>query len=189
MTASAGRQDEDRAPGIEQRSKVLLAITELPYSNDHRSRSFRVDPGGQTRRQDQDQEVDDNTADSVEILVHLPQGSSRRKVNPAAVRLHGLPGWRSRLGLRDRRGQARLHRRPEILRRSVDKTVELLKKELEIRLGELAQQWHWDSLDGYSSRSASTVGFEKSRTWESVLLGDPRGARPPSSRSSAAAVG
>jgi topoisomerase-4 subunit A len=36
----------------------------------------------------------------------------------------------------------------EILRRSVEQdTRELLKRELEIKLGELEQQWHWDSLE------------------------------------------
>ncbi len=57
----------------------------------------------------------------------------------------------------------------EILRRSVDKTVELLKRELEIRLEELEQQWHWDSLERIFIEERIYRRIEKSQTWESVL--------------------
>src|SRR5208283_6146349 len=90
--------------------------------------------------------VDDNTADQVEILVHLPQGSEPEQViqqlcvftacqvaiSPSACVIEDdKPVF---LGVR------------EILKRSVDRTVGLLRKELQIRQGELEQQWHWDSL-------------------------------------------
>jgi topoisomerase-4 subunit A len=118
--------------------------------------------------------VDDNTADAVEILVHLPQGSDADQVTqqlyvftacqqnlaPAACVIEAdKPHF---LGVR------------EILKRSVDRTKELLKRELEIKLEELEQQWHWDSLERIFIEERIYRRIEKSKTWASVLeeIGD-----------------
>jgi len=65
----------------------------------------------------------------------------------------------------------------EILKRSVEKTVQLLQRELEIKLGELEQQWHWDSLERISSRSASTA-VSRNRRLGSVLAEIREGLKP-----------
>src|SRR3984957_1668405 len=121
---------------IEQRSKVLLAITELPYSTTTESVIESI-LAANAKGKIKIKRVDDNTADKVEILVHLPAGSEPEKViqqlcvftacqvaiSPSACVIDGeKPVF---LGVR------------EILKRSVDKTQELLKKELQIRQGEL----------------------------------------------------
>jgi topoisomerase-4 subunit A len=162
---------------IEQRSKVLLAITELPYSTTTESVIESI-LAANAKGKIKIKRVDDNTADSVEILVHLPQGSEPEKViqqlyvftdcqvaiSPSACVIDAdKPVF---IGVR------------EILRRSVDKTVELLKKELEIRLGELAQQWHWDSLERIFIEERIYRRIEKSRTWESVLSEIREGLAP-----------
>ena len=66
----------------------------------------------------------------------------------------------------------------EILRRSVDRTKALLKQELEIRLGELEQQWHWDSLERIFIEERIYRRIEKSKTWESVLEEIREGLKP-----------
>jgi topoisomerase-4 subunit A len=162
---------------IEQRSKVLLAITELPYSTTTESVIESI-LAANAKGKIKIKRVDDNTADSVEILVHLPQGSEPEKViqqlyvftdcqvaiSPSACVIDAdKPVF---IGVR------------EILRRSVDKTVELLRKELEIRLGELAQQWHWDSLERIFIEERVYRRIEKSRTWESVLSEIREGLAP-----------
>ncbi len=162
---------------IEQRSKVLLAITELPYSTTTESVIESI-LAANAKGKIKIKRVDDNTADSVEILVHLPQGSEPEKVvqqlyvftdcqvaiSPSACVIDGdKPVF---IGVR------------EILRRSVDKTVELLKEELDIRLGELAQQWHWDSLERIFIEERIYRRIEKSRTWESVLAEIREGLKP-----------
>src|SRR5690606_15848476 len=115
--------------------------------------------------------VDDNTADKVEILVHLPQGADPKQVkqqlyaftdcqvsiSPAACVIENAEG-------RDRPVFLGVS---EILRRSVDRTVALLKQELEIQLGELEQQWHWDSLERIFIEERIYRRIEKSTTWES----------------------
>jgi topoisomerase IV subunit A len=66
----------------------------------------------------------------------------------------------------------------EILRRSVDKTVQLLKQELDIRLGELDEQWHRDSLERIFIEERIYHRIEKSKTWESVLSEIREGLKP-----------
>jgi topoisomerase-4 subunit A len=66
----------------------------------------------------------------------------------------------------------------EILKRSVDQTKALLKRELEIRLEELEQQWHWDSLERIFIEERIYRRIEKSKTWESVLEEIREGLKP-----------
>lgn len=162
---------------IEVRSKYLLAITEIPYGT---STVSLIDSilAANTKGKIKIRHVDDNTADKVEILVHLPQGSDPDKViqqlyvftncqlaiSPAACVIeHDKPHF---LGVR------------EILRRSVDRTVQLLQQELEIRLEELEQQWHWDSLERIFIEERIYRRIEKSKTWESVLAEIREGLQP-----------
>jgi topoisomerase IV subunit A len=162
---------------IETRSKYLLAITELPYG---RTTEALIESilAANAKGKLKVRHVDDNTSESVEILVHLPQGADAEQVvrqlyvfsdcevtlSPAACVIDGeKPRF---LGV------------SEILRRSVDKTVQLLKRELELRLEELEQQWHWDSLERIFIEERVYRRIEKSQTWESVLEEIRAGLKP-----------
>jgi topoisomerase-4 subunit A len=57
----------------------------------------------------------------------------------------------------------------EIVRRSTKRTVDLLRQELEIRLGELEDRWHAESLERIFIEERIYRRIEKSKTWESVL--------------------
>ena len=168
---------------IEVRSKQLLAITELPYGMTTESLIESI-LAANAKGKIKVRHVDDNTADKVEILVHLPQGADPEQVtqqlfvftgcqqnlSPAAcvIVTDGKTGEERPefLGIR------------EILRRSVDRTKALLKQELEIRLGELEQQWHWDSLERIFIEERIYRRIEKSKTWESVLEEIREGLKP-----------
>lgn len=162
---------------IEVRSKYLLAITELPFG---RTTEALIESilAANAKGKLKVKHVDDNTSESVEILVHLPQGADTDQVirqlyvfsdcevsiAPAACVIDkDKPLF---LGV------------SEILRRSVDKTVQLLKRELEIRLEELEQQWHWDSLERIFIEERVYRRIEKSQTWESVLEEIRTGLKP-----------
>jgi topoisomerase-4 subunit A len=168
---------------IEQRSKYLLAITELPYGTTTETLIESI-LAANAKGKIKIKHVDDNTADVVEILVHLPQGADpeqviqqlyvftgcQQNISPAACVIvndekTGLdrPEF---LGVR------------EILKRSVDRTKALLKQELEIKLGELEQQWHWDSLERIFIEERIYRRIEKSKTWESVLAEIREGLQP-----------
>jgi topoisomerase-4 subunit A len=168
---------------IEVRSKSLLAITELPFGVTTTSLIDSI-LAANTKGKIKIRHVDDNTADKVEILIHLPQGAEPEKVvqqlyvftscqvqlHPAACVIVRDPQSRDDkphfLGVR------------EILKSSVDATKALLKRELEIKLSELEQQWHWDSLERIFIEERIYRNIEKAKTWESVLDEIRKGLKP-----------
>jgi topoisomerase IV subunit A len=167
---------------IEQRSKYLLAITELPFGLTTETLIESI-LGANAKGKIKIKHVDDNTADTVEILVHLPQGSDPEQVmqqlyvftacqqnlSPAAcVIVRGPKG-------EDKPQFAGVR---EILKTSAEATKALLKRELEIRLAELDQQWHWDSLERIFIEERIYRRIEKSKTWESVLEEIRAGLKP-----------
>src|SRR5476651_2197489 len=162
---------------IEVRSKYLLAITELPYGTTTESIIESI-LAANAKGKIKIKHVDDNTADKVEILVHLPQGSDPDQV---VQQLFVFTACQTNLSpaacvIQDDKPQFLGVR--EILKRSVDATKELLKRELEIKLGELEQQWHWDSLERIFIEERIYRNIEKSKTWESVLAEIRAGLKP-----------
>ncbi len=162
---------------IEVRSKYLLAITELPFGSTTESLIESI-LAANAKGKIKIKHVDDNTADAVEILIHLPQGSDPEQIiqqlyvftncqvqlSPAACVIEDdKPQF---LGVR------------EILKRSAEKTKALLKQELEIKLAELEQQWHWDSLERIFIEERIYRRIEKSKTWEDVLAEIQEGLKP-----------
>jgi topoisomerase IV subunit A len=162
---------------IEERSKYLLAITELPFGATTESLIESI-LAANAKGKIKIKHVDDNTADAVEILVHLPAGSDPQQV---IQQLYVFTGCQSSLSpaacvIEDDKPQFLGVR--EILKRSVDKTKALLKRELEIKLEELDQQWHWDSLERIFIEERIYRRIEKSKTWESVLGEIREGLKP-----------
>ena len=66
----------------------------------------------------------------------------------------------------------------EMLRRSTDHTVELLKLELEIKLRELEEQWHFASLERIFIENRIYRDIEEEETWEGVISAIDRGLKP-----------
>ncbi|MEY2879214.1 MAG: gyrase subunit, partial [Verrucomicrobiota bacterium] len=168
---------------IEVRSKYLLAITELPFATTTESIIESI-LAANAKGKIKIKHVDDNTADKVEILVHLPQGSDPDQV---VQQLFVFTNCQTNLSpaacviVRDEKtgdDKPQFLGVREILKRSVDATKELLRRELEIKLGELEQQWHWDSLERIFIEERIYRNIEKSKTWESVLAEIRGGLKP-----------
>ncbi|MEL6484878.1 MAG: DNA gyrase/topoisomerase IV subunit A, partial [Bacteroidota bacterium] len=62
--------------------------------------------------------------------------------------------------------------------RSTENTVELLKSELEILLGELEEQWHFASLERIFIENRIYRDIEEEETWEGVLAAIDKGLKP-----------
>jgi len=166
---------------MESRGKNQIAITELPYGVTTTSLIESI-LAANAKGKIKVKHVDDNTSESVEIIVHLPAGADADQVmnqlyvftdcqvsiSPAACVIDTIDGQDKPVFL----GVS------EILRRSVDKTVQLLKQELDIKLGELEQQWHWDSLERIFIEERVYRRIETSKTWESVLAEIHEGLKP-----------
>jgi topoisomerase-4 subunit A len=162
---------------IEVRSKTQLAITELPFGSTTESLIESI-LAANAKGKIKIKHVDDNTSEAVEILVHLPQGSDPEQI---IQQLYVFTGCQMNLSpaacvIEDDKPQFLGVR--EILKRSVEKSRALLKRELEIRLGELEQQWHWDSLERIFIEERIYRRIEKSKTWESVLAEIREGLAP-----------
>ena len=168
---------------IETRSKYLLAITELPYGLTTESLIESI-LAANAKGKIKIKHVDDNTADKVEILVHLPQGSDPEQITQQLYVFTGCQVNLSPAACVIETDLATGNDKPvflgvrEILKRNVDKTKALLKQELEIKLGELEQQWHWDSLERIFIEERIYHRIEKSKTWESVLAEIREGLKP-----------
>lgn len=91
--------------------------------------------------------IDDNTAENVEILVHLAPGVSSDKTIDAlyAFTECEVPLSPNACIIEDDKPHFIGVR--EILKRSTDNTLQLLKRELEIRKEELEEAWHFASLE------------------------------------------
>lgn len=168
---------------LEQRSKYLLAVTELPYGTTTETLIESI-LAANAKGKIKVRHVDDNTADQVEILIHLPQGADADQVTQQLFVFTGCQQNLSPAACVIVTDETTGEDRPEflgvrdILKRSVDKTKALLKLELEIKLGELEQQWHWDSLERIFIEERIYRRIEKSKTWESVIQEIREGLQP-----------
>lgn len=154
---------------IEEVDKKTLAIKSVPYgvtTTQLMESIVKANDQGKIKIK----KVTDNTAAEVEIQVDLAPGISpditidalykftdcEISISPnACVIVDQRPQF---LGVQ------------ELLRLSVDKTKDLLEKELQIRLAELQEKWHYTSLEKIFFEEKIYKELEKKHeTWEKVL--------------------
>lgn len=122
--------------------------------------------------------VEDNTAAEVEILVHLPGGVSPEVTVDA---LYAFTDCEVSLApnccvIVDNRPLFTTVE--EALNRSVADTKRMLGAELEVRLGELDDKWHFGSLEKIFIENRIYRDIEECETWEAVLAAIDAGLEP-----------
>ena len=131
---------------IEKQDNKTLVITEIPFGRTTSSlieSIIKANDKGKIKVK----KIDDNTAANVEILIHLIPGTSSDKTIDALYAFTDCEVSISPNACIVEDDKPKFINVTEILKKSVDKTVELLKLELEIRMGELEEQWHFSSLE------------------------------------------
>jgi topoisomerase-4 subunit A len=131
---------------IEKRDSKTLVITEIPYGKTTTSvieSILKANEKGKIKIR----KIDDNTAANVEILVHLSPGVSSDKTIDALYAFSDCEVSISPNACIIEYDRPHFLTVSEILRKSVDVTLQLLKLELEIRLQELGEAWHFASLE------------------------------------------
>jgi topoisomerase IV subunit A len=113
--------------------------------------------------------IDDNTANTVEILVHLAPGISPDKTIDALYAFTDCEVPISPNSCVIENDRPMFPGVTEMLKISTDHTVRLLKLELEIRLSELGEDWHLSSLEKIFIENRIYLSIEDCETWESVL--------------------
>ena len=162
---------------VEKYDKNTIIIKEIPYGTTTASlieSIIKASEKGKVKIK----KIEDNTSAEVEILVYLPSGASIQKtidslfaftqcevsISPlCCVISDNKPQF---LGVRD------------ILKISTDNTKDLLKKELEIQLNELENQWHSISLERIFIENRIYRDIEEKTTWDEVLSTIDSGLEP-----------
>lgn len=122
--------------------------------------------------------IEDNTAENAEILIHLPPGVSPDKTIDALYAFTDCEVSISPICCVVHRDRPEFIGVREVLRRSTERTRELLKRDLEIRLEELAEQWHFASLERIFIEERVYRDIEEAETWEEVLDRIRKGLEP-----------
>lgn len=127
-------------------SNKILKITEIPYG---RTTSSLIDSviKANDKGKIKIKKIDDNTAANVEILIHLAPGVSSDKTIDALYAFTDCELSISPNSCVIENDKPCFMPISDILRQSADDTVKLLRLELEIRLAELGEEWHFASLE------------------------------------------
>ena len=162
---------------IEKEDRKTLKITELPFGKTTQSlidSILKANEKGKIKIR----KIDDNTAAHVEILIHLPSGTSPDQtidalyaftdcevsISPNSCVIHdSKPVF---IGV------------SEILKSSAENTVELLKSELQIKKSELQEAWHMSSLEKIFIENRIYHDIEECETWPSVIETIDKGLDP-----------
>ncbi|MEO1031165.1 MAG: DNA gyrase/topoisomerase IV subunit A [Bacteroidota bacterium] len=162
---------------ISQRDKNTLAITEIPFGTTTSSlidSILKANDKGKIKIK----RIEDNTAAEVEILIHLPSGLSPDKTIDALYAFTNCETSISPLGCVIEDNKPFFVGVSEMLRRSTDNTVQLLKQELKIKLGEYEEQWHFASLERIFIENRIYRDIEEEETWEGVISAIDKGLKP-----------
>ena len=157
--------------------KSTLLISELPYTTTTSSlidSIIKANDKGKIKIK----KIDDNTSSKVEILIYLPSGISPDKTIDALYAFTNCEVSISPLSCIIEDNKPCFMGVSEILTKSADNTVKLLKNELEIRLRELEDQWHNFSLERIFIENKIYRDIEKEETWDGVLFAIRNGIKP-----------
>ena len=162
---------------INKLDKKTLSISEIPFSTTTTSLMESIVKAVE-KGKIKIRNIEDNTSDKVEIMIHLPAGISpdttmdalyaftdcEVSISPNACVIHDdKPKF---LGV------------AEMLKRSTESTLELLKRELEIRKEELEKLWHFASLERIFIEKRIYRNIEECETWEEVIQAIHKGLKP-----------
>lgn len=162
---------------ISQLDKNTLIISEIPYGTNTASlidSILKANDKGKIKIR----KIEDNTAAEVEILVHLPPNISPDKTIDALYAFTACESSISPLGCVIEDNKPLFIGVNEMLQRSTDNTVELLRAELEIQLNELEEQWHFASLERIFIEKRIYRDIEEEETWEGVIKAIDKGLKP-----------
>lgn len=162
---------------ITKLDKKTLVITEIPYG---KTTSTVIDSiiKANDKGKIKVKSVDDNTAAEVEIRVHLPNDVSADKTIDALYAFTDCEVSISPNSCVIQNDKPLFAGVSKILVHSVEHTRYLLKRELEIKLVELEDDWHYSSLERIFIENKIYSDIEECTTWEEILETIDKGLEP-----------
>jgi topoisomerase-4 subunit A len=144
---------------INQLDKQTLVITQIPFSTNTSTlidSILKANDKGKIKIK----KIEDNTAAEVEILIHLPPGVSPDKTIDALYAFTACETSVAPLGCVIEDHKPRFVGVSDMLKISTHRTVDLLKRELEIQLDELENKWHFSTLEKIFIREEMYIDFK-----------------------------
>ena len=153
---------------VSLKDKNTLIISEIPFGTTTTSlieSILKANDKGKIKIK----KIEDNTSSEVEILIHLPSGISPDKTIDALYAFTSCETSVSPQGCVIVNNKPSFMGISDILKISTDNTVELLKKELKIKLKDLENQWRFLTLERIFIENKIYRDIEKENTWEGVI--------------------
>ncbi|UOK41951.1 MULTISPECIES: DNA gyrase/topoisomerase IV subunit A [Flavobacterium] len=144
---------------ISQLDKQTLVITQIPFSTNTSSlidSILKANDKGKIKIK----KIEDNTAAEVEILIHLPPGVSPDKTIDALYAFTACETSIAPLGCVIQNHKPLFIGVSDMLKISTNRTVDLLRQELEIQLQELETKWHFSTLEKIFIREEMYIDFK-----------------------------
>ena len=144
---------------IAQLDKQTLVITQIPFSTNTSTlidSILKANEKGKIKIK----KIEDNTAAEVEILIHLFPGVSPDKSIDALYAFTACETSVAPLGCVIEDNKPLFIGVSAMLKISTERTVELLKAELEIQLEELKNKWHFSTLEKIFIREEMYIDFK-----------------------------
>lgn len=148
--------------------KRLIRITEIPYGTTTESVIQSIERAVE-KGKIKIAKIEDNTAATADILIHLPAGADVEKVCNALY-----VSTECQVSISPK-AVVIMDRKPvfmgvsEILKCNVDHTRDTLRRELEVQLGELQESWMQASLEKIFIEERIYKVLEESESWEQSL--------------------
>jgi topoisomerase-4 subunit A len=154
---------------ISQLDKQTLVITQIPFSTNTSTlidSILKANEKGKIKVK----KIEDNTAAEVEILIHLTAGVSPDKMIDALYAFTACETSVAPLGCVIENNKPLFIGVSDMLKISTERTVQLLKSELQIQLDELQNKWHFSTLEKIFIREEMYIDFKLYSDRESLYI-------------------
>ena len=159
------------------KNKRLLKITEIPFGTTAGGLMDNIVSANE-KGKIKISKIEDITAEKVEINVHLPVGLDPDTAIEAFFAFTDCEVTISPNSCVIEEDKPRFYTVDDLLKKSSLRTRDLLKWELEIKLGELEDKWHHSSLERIFIENKIYRRIEECTTWESVIEEIWKGLKP-----------
>ena len=162
---------------IAQQDKKTLVITEIPFGTTTTSLIDTIVTANE-KRKIKIRKIDDNTAENVEIIIHLSPGVSPDTTIDALYAFTSCEVSISPNSCVIRDEKPYFPGVKEILKISTGNTLNLLKKELEVKKAELLEHLLFSSLEKIFIEKRIYRDIEECKTWQLVIKAIDKGLEP-----------
>ncbi len=166
-----------RAKIVKSENKKSLIVTQLPFGKNTGSLIDSIVSANE-KGKIKIKKVEDKTSDIVRVVIHVLPGTD---LDQAIDALYAFTDCEISISsnvcvIND--DSPCFITVSEILKISADKALALLKEELQIRLSELAEAWHFSSLEKIFIENRIYIKIEDCETWESIIETIDNGLEP-----------